>query len=153
ALEKGDEVRISYQVGKFYGDEMTINEISEYIKDKNYKEQLYPYLEIPDPVRPDGMGVIQFRDWDFKDHELPPGNSSFFHFLDRAWILQADVNSKEIWTAQEDLWVQKELYRLIRQANEQIANFQCQGGEGLDTFIYNGPEWRLDVKINKDGRL
>jgi hypothetical protein len=62
---------------------------------------------------------------------------------------------KEVWLAQEDYWVQRELFRALRKANESVCRFKkVKPGKDIDPNdplqgSFENPYWHLDLKIAK----
>src|SRR5262249_30173666 len=105
---------VSYQKGKYFGDELTPREREVFAND--YKSQL---RGIVDQVHPweKNHGVVQFKG-DWLDEEGAP--EVMRHI--KKWDV-GELKSEECWLAQEDLWVQRELLRLVRVANDYVAKY------------------------------
>jgi len=62
---------------------------------------------------------------------------------------------KEVWIAQEDYWVQRELFRALGKANESVSRFKkVKPGKDIDANdplqgSFENPYWHLDLKIAK----
>ena len=138
---------VSVQKARYFTERLTANEQIEY---KNtYLSQIPAILRLVDPLRietsdgkPHVAGVVQLRSptgWSFdpkkfdekndkeisdakKQYLIPPENSKFIRFVARDWNIDNDI-SDEAWIAQEDLWIQTEIYRLVRVANDSISSF------------------------------
>jgi hypothetical protein len=50
------------------------------------------------------------------------GKGRFFFWVPK-WDRQNHDISEEAWIAQEDLWIYRELFRLVKKANDYVANF------------------------------
>jgi hypothetical protein len=147
----GDYVTITYQVGKYFGDPLTPSE--QGIFRSAYKTQLLDILRVVDPVTATGKGVVQLKDWPFDDDvdKLPPG-ATFLNFVPE-WKQNHQL-SKEAWIAQEDLWIQRELYRLIQLANSFVSRFHGPGGAGKGKeFAFTNPYWELRLTLTADDKL
>jgi hypothetical protein len=153
-LKAKDRVTLNWQQGKWFGDELTSSEKKLFIE--SYKTQLPEILLSVNPVRDDGKGVVQLKGWTYNEEELveegKPAGMGFFNFVPK-WTNNRYL-SKEAWTAQEDLWIQRELYRLINRANQSVAKFHGQGGEGAGKeFTFNNPYWELTLSLTADKQL
>jgi hypothetical protein len=157
-----DVVTITYQVGKYFGDPLTEREAQSFVA--NYASQLHDVLKVLDPASPTG-GVVQLREsapsgspkdarpWKYSETKLPPVGAPFFSFV-RKWELTSKDISKEAWTAQEDLWIQRELFRLIRKANDAVATFRGEGGDGIGKeFTFTNPYWELKLTLTPQNTL
>ena len=163
---------VTYQKALYFNDRLTFNELLEY--KKTYHSQIPPILSIVDPLhieKEDGKsvvaGVVQLRSssgWmcnpaDYKGEAeipeekkaelLPPEGSRFLRFLYRNWDTKNDF-SDEAWIAQEDLWIQAEIYRLIRAANDSIALFK-EVGRNKNEVLYQNPYLDILVRL-KDAK-
>ena len=93
------------------------------------------------------------HNWPYKPETYPPADAQFFRYVANEWL--DDYNfSDEIWMAQEDLWVQREIYRIIREANDSVSVFQGKGGDAKgnkpQTYTFTNPYWQLTLTlINK----
>lgn len=160
-IKINDVVSVFYQEGKFFGDPFTPKERSKFAL--KYRDQIWKILEKVDPVTVKGDGVVQLGNWLYERNK-PPGKNPFFFYLDKKmkdgrsvqpgqeWNqLKADI-SEEIWIAQEDLWIQSEIYSLIRKANDSVSKFEGKGGkEANKDYHYKNPLW--DIILKWDGAL
>jgi hypothetical protein len=120
-LAKGQRVLVTFTRGKYFGEDMTNEERTKF--QFTYKDQLREDFEQVDPLKPNGEGVMQFKDWHWKEDEPYPAlPTEFFHYVKQPW--DPPPTSEECWLAQEELWVQRELYRLIRSANDFVSQFK-----------------------------
>jgi hypothetical protein len=170
-------VAVVYQKGRYFNDRLTKAEIDLY--KKTYHSQIPPILRVVDPLRiekgeddkPFVAGVVQLRsssNWMFnqsadqnykeipedkKKELLPPEGSKFLRYLATDWKATSDI-SDEAWIAQEDLWIQTEIYRLIRAANDSVAEFKNvmpKDAKAGSPVRYQNPY--LDLTLNlKDGK-
>jgi len=151
SLAIGDRVDITFEKGKYFGDKLTENERTDYARD--YKKQLPEIISQVLPVNDKGEGVVQFPGWVSNGEELPPRGSRFFRYVADDWKQDLDF-SDEAWMAQEDLWVQQEIYRLVRVANDSVARFKGQGGsEKEKDYDFTNPYWHLKCRVTADGKL
>src|SRR5262249_41034802 len=130
---KGQVVGVIYEQGKYFGDPLTLAEqklFAETYKDSvTYKDQLHDILLQVQPMTGKGEGVVQLRGWPYSTKEEIPKGNRFFHFLANQWDQSKDI-SEEAWIAQEDLWIQGEVYRMVRLANNYVSDFEGEGSEG-----------------------
>lgn len=100
-----------FQKYRYFGDHIDWNDRAEF---KNqYRDQYPELLEVVDPVGSNGEGgVVQCKggDWGVvlnldKEFTDPPSDA-------------------DIWFAQEELWVKREMLRIIHDANQYVARFK-----------------------------
>jgi hypothetical protein len=134
----------------YFGDKIPQADRSVYTHQDQYFTQLDDIIALVEPVNEKGDGVVQCppdRKWeDFIEHvqewknETPP--------------------SEEIWLAQEDLWLQRELLRMVRDANDSVAIMKevqepapskpdRAKGE-RDHRVYANPNWKMDIVLAED---
>jgi hypothetical protein len=157
SLKEGDRVTVTYEVGKYFGDKLTDNERFDYAtwynSETKGKNQLKEILAIVDPLNAKGEGVVQFPGWVWNPDQLPPAGAPYFRYVAGEWKKDYDF-SDEAWMAQEDLWVQRDIYRLVRAANDSVAKFQGEGGDKKDQdYVFTNPYWELTAKVTKDRKL
>ncbi len=149
SLRKGYQVAVTFLKGKYFFDPLTDREQSEFAK--NYDSQIQAILEQVNPINDNGVGVIQFPNWTYKEDSLPPASANFFRYVAK-WDANIDI-SEEAWLAQEDLWVQREIYRIIREANNYVSVLtstekEGQGGEKMGaTYTFKNPYWELSLTL------
>jgi hypothetical protein len=80
--------------------------------DEKYTTQLQDVWEVVQPVKAKGEGVVQCK-----------GPWAEVLLLDRTFA-QKPPSKDDIWFAQEELWVKREMLRIIREANESVARFK-----------------------------
>jgi hypothetical protein len=121
AIQRGMNVVATYIKGRYFGDKLTANELTRYTQ--TYDSQLEELFNILDPIRSDASGVVQFGDnfVQSKEKKYPETSTRYFRYVEK-WD-PAVIKTEEPWLAQEDLWVQREIFRLIRQANDYVAVF------------------------------
>lgn len=153
SLQIGDTVDLTYEVGKYFGDQMTDSELRKH--EDTYLNQIPPILESVTPVDSTGKGIVQFRNWQYKKGKTPPGGVPFFNFKDGEWAKTTlKEKSREAWTAQEDVWIQRELYRLIALANDYVAVFNGKGAAEKEKFFaFDNPYWKVDALLTKDNKI
>lgn len=152
-LRPGDKVTVIYEAGKYFGDELSDTELPYYRK--HYAEQIPPILEQVQPVDEKGKGVVQFPNWIYKKGKTPPAGSPYFNFVAGPWReTSLKEGSREAWTAQEDIWIQRELYRLVRLANDYVADLEGKGGPGKGkTFTFQNPYWQITATLTPSNQL
>jgi hypothetical protein len=96
----------------YFGDPIDQNDRSDF-NQKLYESQIRPVFDIVDPLMRDGSGVVQFHGGDYEAVLQ----------LDKQWPGEVPGNTF-IWLAQEDLWVKRELLRIVRAANDSVAQFK-----------------------------
>lgn len=141
---------VTYQVGKYFYDPLTISEQKTF--GESYKTQIYPILEIVDPLDTEGNGVVQLRNWLFTREEFPP-DGNFIRYVNMPWNPNNDF-SDEAWIAQENLWIQKEIYQIIRSANDKISKFEGKGGEKRgERYVFTNSYFELSLLLNADSSV
>ncbi len=119
---------VVYQRGKYFADPLTPNE-SRLFK-TTYKDQIAPLIESVDPLDDKLNGVVQLRGWLYNKDKLPHeagADSRFLRYVVRDWPQEGVDINREAWIAQEDLWIQKEIFRIIKSANDGVSNFTPLG--------------------------
>jgi hypothetical protein len=150
ALQRGDKVEITYIRGKYFNDPLTPVERDVYMGDDGYKTQLHDILKMVDPVNTKGEGVVILPNWRYKESDLPPTTAKFFHYVE--WKSGKERGTKDIsdetWMAQEDLWIQREIYRLVRLSNDYVSKFERKSGKPGDAEgVFENPYWTLELKL------
>jgi hypothetical protein len=71
-----------------------------------------------------------------------------------SWKAGADVTAEEVWLAQEDYWVQRELMRALKQANYTVGHFTPVAGAKADSSKnelarqrFENPNWQLELAL------
>ncbi len=146
---KGKWVKITYREGRYFGEKLTRDQFKYYTK--NYSDQLVDLIKQVSPVDKKGEGIVMLNGWDY---EFPPKQSGkYLVFFDGRWDDEKKDYYKEAWIAQEDLWIQRELYRLVKMANDYVAVFKGKGGKEQDKdYKFENPYWRMELRVS-NGRL
>ncbi|OAI40786.1 hypothetical protein AYO40_04320 [Planctomycetaceae bacterium SCGC AG-212-D15] len=141
----------SFEYGERIGGTAELNDLRDkYINDETcYKKQLKDMVAVVQPVNDKGEGVVQFRGgWENVIKHVQPWTGR-----DRALVVPS---SEEIWLAQEDYWVQRELLQVIRDTNDSVAVYEKKPdaakparGE-IDRQVFESPRWRLELAVTKD---
>lgn len=144
-LQVGDWVDVVFEIGRYFGDSMTITQQEGYAA--AYPSQIEPIITQVNPVTANGRGVVQLPGWFYKAGELPPADARFFRYVSKDWDAKKNF-SEEAWIAQEDLWIQRELYRLVRLANDYVSIFKGEpGGDPKQWQTFTNPYWQIDIKL------
>ncbi len=130
-----------------FGDKITQRDRNTYAKDDVYTTQYRPIIEVVDPVRSDGTGVVQcptglsFGDW-----------YKFLHFK-QGWA-NSPPATEDIWLAQEDLWLCREMLKIVRDANDMTAVMRkvtsaaaTKAADEIDRQVFESPTWRLEIAL------
>ena len=160
-LQDGDRVAVTYIRSKYFFDPLTDNEQKTFADDDGYKSQVPEILEQVQPLTVDSEGdvvggVVQFKNWTYQKKTWPPADALFFRYVARPWKTQDHNISDEAWMAQEDLWLQREIYRIIREANDSVSKFKGDGGDAKDspkTYVFTNPYWELTLTFVNKKRL
>lgn len=129
----------------YFGEKMDPRDRLQYAAtDDQYKAQLEPVIQLVEPVDAQGRGVVQHN----------PKEKDWYGQLRVILEWRGETpNTEEIWLAQEDLWVKRELLRAVRQANDSVAVFKRQQpapkpdkskGE-FDRQVFTNPTWKMEV--------
>jgi hypothetical protein len=120
-----------------------------YINDKDcYPKQVSDMVAIVQPVNDKGEGVVQYEGGWKKVLTYQP------RWLGRERLTLP--SSEEIWLAQEDLWIQKELLQTIRDINDGLALYEKaknpppRARDELDRQVFENPRWRLELGLTRD---
>lgn len=113
--EKGKRFRLAEAQ---YGEPINANDLADYAQnqDTGYVTQIREVYEMPQPYNEVSEPLVQYRGtW----------NNVIRVVVNRgeAWKVLPPTN-EEFWLAQEDLWVQRELLRIIRECNNTFATFK-----------------------------
>ena len=123
-IAPGKFVAITYERWKNFNDQLTKEEQEEFKNAYQNYDYLNDILKQVDPVRENGKGVVQLRGWLWQQGgRKPRDGSKFISFFPKEWDLTRDI-SEEAWIVMEDMWIQQELYRLIRLANDYVGKFK-----------------------------
>jgi hypothetical protein len=130
-----------------FGDKITPRDRNAYSKDDVYTTQYRPIIEVVQPVRSDGTGVVQcpmglnLGDW-----------YKFLHFKS-GWV-NSPPATEDIWLAQEELWLTREILRIVRDANDMTALMKkvtaastTKAGDEIDRQVYESPIWKLEIAL------
>ena len=153
---------VGYQRGKYFGDPLTPNEARDF-KD-SYLSQISPILKSVDPLDDKGNGVVQLNGWFFQKDLLPhdtfkdnPKDYPFIRYVAVPWPVGGREIHKEAWIAQEDLWIQAEIYRMIKVANDGVSNFTPQfkgkGEERNKAHAFQNSYFDLELMLDKNDTL
>ncbi len=158
-LEKDDRVTVLFDIGKYFNDPLTDSEQGIYASPgppNVYQSPIAEIIEQVEPMNPKGEGVMQFKGgYYYEKGKLPHTKTSFLNFLPGNGWQHIDLDiSQETWIAQEDLWIQKEIYRLVRLANDYVSRFEAKpGGKGPEdkTAFHTFSNPYLELKLQWPG--
>jgi hypothetical protein len=161
-LAKGNTYDIFFQKARYFNDPLNDTEQSEY--DQHYHSQIRPILDLVQPVNVDGEGVVQLRGWQApKDQDLKPeerkpptaqeaAGARYLRWVPK-WNTAVNI-SEEAWMAQEDLWIQKEIYRNIRDANDQVSKMPGLKAEGFgNKATFANPYFEISLTLLSQSKL
>src|SRR5262249_11600748 len=138
---------LTMQTSRFFDEPLTTFERDEYPKKAFYYSQIDPIITQVTPVNDKGKGVVWLGNWQYKEGKMPPRDSRFFHYVYGPWDLDHDISS-EAWVAQEDLWIQRELYYRIKLANDYLSKFQGKPVEGFNkSSTFTNPYWEITLTL------
>jgi hypothetical protein len=151
----GKLLAVKFQTGKYFGDNLLQSEQDDFAK--YYKEQIHDILKTVEPLDEKGNGVVQLRDWLYRSDSLPDEKEKkdvkFIRYVTQDWDIKRDF-SKEAWIAQENIWIQKEIYQIIKRANDDISKFQ--GGEekgAKGKYHFRNSTFALELILSEDKSL
>jgi hypothetical protein len=121
---------VSFQRGKYFADGLTNTERNLF--QQTYRDQIQSVLRTVNPLDEKGNGVVQLRGWLYDKEKLPhetiKDGSKFIRYVTDDWELNKNF-SKEAWIAQENIWIQQEIYNIIKAANDDLSVFKPEGAE------------------------
>lgn len=156
-LKKGDRVIIKYQQARYFDEPLTATERRLYTKrtsgpNSAYDSQIEEILKLVTPVNEKGEGACWLGNWQYKEGQMPPVGAKFFRYVPE-WADQHDISS-ETWLAQEDLWIQRGMYTIVKIANEYVSKFQDVTGDDSNkpsaTRKFRNPYWDLELTLAGD---
>jgi hypothetical protein len=91
--------------------------------------------------------------WVYKKGKLPPYDNRFMPYVPE-WTERFEDNadaSEEVWAAQENLWITRDLFKRIKAANDAVAH--CKpAGKSEDGFSrYRNFYWEIELKSTDRG--
>jgi hypothetical protein len=136
---------------KYFGEPIEEFERDDFAK--VYDSQLPELTKLVQMMNSKGEGAVFFRSgW---DNTLNLGKQFPNH----------PPSAEDIWIAQEDVWVKRELLRIIRKANDSVAIFKEVKAEadpkdkalaampaGSSHKVFRNPYWELDLVLAQDNK-
>ena len=143
---------INYQIGKYFNDTLTQNEKNLF--NDSYIKQIPRIMEIVNPLDDKNRGIVQLREWLYhKDATPDTVDQAFIRYVtDLPWKVNLDI-TKEAWIAQEDLWIQKDIYRMIREANKDVSHFKPTSNAKAKTQTFQNSYFDLDLSLDAEKKL
>ncbi len=143
-LQEKDHVEITYVHGKYFGDDFTDREKTVFTN--TYDRQL-PELRTFLANDKDKLVVLVKGGWPTaKDKKVP----DLIKHVDK-WSRDPLPSAEEIWFAQEDFWVQRELLRAVRTANGYVARlrplFQDEPAKGKAKSVEMARKEKTDLEF------
>jgi hypothetical protein len=144
-VEIGDQVDVTYYQGKYFMDDFSDEEKDLFAT--GYFDQFPPLRDFL--KGPDGKLVVAVRGgWrEGGDSRQTTENMPSFLRKVMEWPKDPRPTAEKIWYSQEDFWMQRELLRVIQQANRYVSVFHGEGGaeEGRN-FTFTNPYWKIDIQ-------
>jgi hypothetical protein len=142
-LEGVDKLNVAY-----YGDPIARDTCIDYEKKKKtYKTQYDANIELVLPVKDPVTGQVQFKGG-------PPEGVVIPSFNFEGNFAKNPPDYDDLWLIQEDLAVQRELLRLIRDTNDMIATFHKVPGAKadkskgeIDHQVFTNADFKLDLAL------
>jgi hypothetical protein len=169
-VKAGRYAAVTYQRGHYFGDMLTQGELRTFAGPAppdtrlggSYIAQVRPILQQVDPLDDTGKGVVQLKNWLFKSeiptdgyglpHEDPgAADQRFITYYKGTWNTAIDF-SKGAWIAQEDLWIQREIYRIIGETNKAVSLFEKQPGKDK-VQIFKNSYFELHLALLPDNSI
>jgi hypothetical protein len=152
---------VGYQRGKYFGDPLTQNEMRTF--KTHYLDQVATLIKSVDPLDNKLNGVVQLKGWLYQSDgaqkdTLPHETVEYYPFVR---YVKADWPAKDFskmaWIAQEDLWIQTEIYRMIKAANDSVSDFTPQfkgkSDERNKAYAFQNSYFDLELKLDKNDAL
>lgn len=157
SINVGDKVTVTFDRGRYFLEPLTQEERSLY--ESSYYKQFEEIVRQVNPIDPDGIGVVQLFDgsgasWPVArdEWEMPPTTVRFLRFLDKKDFNPVQDWSELAWLSQEDIWVYREIFRLVDQANFYVRNFK-QNETVKDAWVGQNANWEAELKIPEAGKF
>jgi hypothetical protein len=96
---------------KYFGEPIATEDL--YFFDEHYDKQFKDVWDVVQPVTSKGEGVVQCKG----------GSWQAILALDKNFAIKP-VSKDDVWLTQEELWVKREMLRIIRDANDLVARFK-----------------------------
>lgn len=143
-LQPGNQVEITYYRGKYFGDDFNDDEKDRFAA--SYFEQFPPLRDFFRNVKGEEYVLLRGGWKEGDTNQATTENMPSFFRRDMEWPKDPRPTAEKIWNAQEDFWIQRELLRVIQQANRYVAVFKGEGGnaEGK-TYVFTNPYWQIEV--------
>ena len=152
SLQKSQYVSVFFQKGKYFQDPLTDEELPLYRT--SYKEQIFPILALVQPIDARGQGRVRLGTWDFAPRAEPPANVPFFYYQKTEWPQDGTNYSYDVWIAQENLWIQRDIYSLIKDANDSIGKFKVRKEKGPPIrYVCTNPFWEIDIEVKAENTI
>jgi hypothetical protein len=117
----------------------------QYVNTGAYQTQIEPLVNIVDPVDAKGHGTVQYAGgWQSIITHVPK------------WPASPPPTVEQIWLAQEDLWVQRELLNVIKESNTFLSKYKKEPNppkaakNELDRQVFTNPYWKLELTLEQD---
>jgi hypothetical protein len=149
----GKLLTIQYQTGKYFNDKLL--DAEQDLFEETYKDQIHDVLKTVDPVDDKGNGVVQLKNWPYNSEKLPDtkDGAKFIRYVTQKWEVKNKF-SKEAWIAMEDIWIQKEIYQIVKRANDDISKFKGVGGEQKEkVYNFKNANFALELFLKNDSTL
>ena len=129
----------------YFGSEIPYGIRSKYDLEGVYRPQVYQAIEVVQPRDEYGRIVVQSSvPWEALIRSVPG----------QRWK-SAPPSPEDMWLAQEDLWVQRGMLQIVRDANDMVATFKKKAtdlkpeGGAKDRQVFTNPDWMLDLTLTR----
>ncbi len=153
---KDKVVAVTFQTGKYFNDLLRGEEQAKFAE--SYREQIHEILRSVEPLDQKGAGIVQLRDWLYTPDAMPPPTKKFIRYVTKEWNITGKM-SDEAWIAQENIWIQKEIYRIIKSVNDDVKVFKRVEGKKGDEEKRNlvqkfrNSNFELQLTLKADNKL
>jgi hypothetical protein len=157
---KGMTVEVTFIKAKYFGDDFTLREKEDYSRD--YKQQLRDLYALlldakgydafqRNPEKATVEPLVQVEGgWTAKNGKVDIKVPAMIRWVP-SWEREKMADAETIWNAQEDLWIQRELIRVAKDANDLMGKLQGAGGtEERKDYHFASPIWRVDIQRVKN---
>jgi hypothetical protein len=129
------DLQAQFQKYKYFGQDIVNFDRAAF--DEKYPTQFEEVWKVVDPVLPNGEGVVQCK-------------GSWGDLLQLERTFEKKPPSKDdIWLTQEDLWVKREMLRIVHDANQSVARFKEVTANGS---VEKEKEAKAAAPAEKDGK-
>lgn len=151
----GKALAVTIQSGKYFNDLLRDKEQEAF--GNSYRDQIHEILRSVEPLDERGHGIVELRDWLYSPDKDPPATKKFIRYVTAEWDVTGKM-SDEAWIAQENIWIQKEIYRIIKSVNDDVKIFKRSDEKGDaekrdSPQIFRNSNLEAQLVLKKDNSL